>query len=272
MATARVLPSGTWRIRIYSHTDSEGKKIYESFTGATKAEAENKARKFANKRQRNNTAGMTVGQAVQGYLTVKSGVLSPSTRRAYKDNIENHYGPLMDKKIAKLTNEDMQKFITDLSVNKHLAKKTVDNIYKQLKACLRFYDKEIDFNVTMPEQSGEGRVRNAKAKKPPTDEEVARLLTLASPWLKTVIALAAFGSLRRSEIAALKYGDIEGNTILVHSHMVEDENNNWVWEDRNKEEASFRYVTYPKEIIAMLYELGTGDPEEFILQFNEANS
>lgn len=268
MATARILPSGTWRIRVYSHTDKDGKKIYESFTGATKADAENKARKFANKKQRNNTTGMTVGEAVERYLTVKSGVLSPPTRRAYKNNIENHYGPLMDKKIAKLTNEDMQNFISDLSVNKHLAKKTVENIYKQLKSSIRFYDKEIDFSVTMPEQSGKGRIKNAKAKKPPKDEDVARLLSLASPWLKTVIALAAFGSLRRSEIAALKYGDIEGNTICVHSHMVQDENDNWVWEDRNKEEASFRYVTYPKEIIAMLYELGNGDPDEFIIKYN----
>jgi len=268
MATARLLPSGTWRIRVYSHTNSEGKKIYESFTGVTKADAENKARKFANKKQRNNTTGMTVGQAVHGYLETKAGVLSPPTRRAYKDNIENHYGPLMDKKIAKLTNTDMQKFIVDLSVNKHLAKKTVENIYKQLTASIRFYDKEIEFDVTMPEASGKGRIKKAKTKKPPKDEDVARLLSLASPWLKAVIALAAFGSLRRSEIAALTYGDIDGNTICVHSHMVQDENDKWVWEDRNKEEASFRYVTYPKEIIAMLYELGTGRPDEFIIKYN----
>lgn len=267
MATARKLPSGTWRARVYSHTEN-GKKIYESFLGATKAEAEGKASQFAEKRQRNNSFGKTVRQAVEGYLAVKSGVLSPSTRRAYRNNINNHYGPLLDKKIAKLTNEDMQFFIADLSVNKQLAKKTIENIYKQLAASIRFYDKNLEFNVTFPEKSGKGRIKNAKAQKPPTDDDVSRLLTLASPWLKAVIALSAFGSLRRSEIAALKYGDIEGNTIWIHSHMVQDENDKWVWEDRNKEEASFRYVTYPKEIIDMLYELGDGNPDEFIIKYN----
>ena len=268
MATAKILKSGNYRVRVYAYTDSSGKKIYESFTASTKAEAEMMASKFANKKLRNNNIGMTVEQAVNGYLTSKSGVLSPSTRRAYKNNIDNHYGPLLNRKIAKLSNEDMQLFITDLSVNKHLSKKTIENIYKQLTSSIKFYDKSIEFNVTLPEKSGQGRIRNAKAKNPPTDDEVSRLLLLASPWLKAVIALSAFGSLRRSEIAALKYGDIEGNTICIHAHMVQDENDKWIWEDRNKEEASFRYVTYPKEIIDMLYDLGDGQPDEFIIKYN----
>ena len=36
MATAKKLPSGKYRVRSYSHTDSNGKKIYKSFTAATK--------------------------------------------------------------------------------------------------------------------------------------------------------------------------------------------------------------------------------------------
>lgn len=268
MPHAQQLPSGSWRCRVYSHKDENGKSVYESFVAPTRQQAELQASKFANKRQRNNSAGMSVREAVEGYLAAKYGILSPPTRRAYRNNIDNHYGPLLDKKLAKLTNEDMQKFIVDLSVNKKLAKKTISNIYKQLRSSIRFYDREIDFNITMPEKSGEGRIRNAKAKNPPTDEDVRKLLSLASPWLKAVIALSAFGSLRRSEIAALKYGDIEGNSICVHSHYVQDVDNSWIWEDRTKEEASFRYVTYPKEIIDMLMDLGDGKPDEFIIKYN----
>ena len=268
MPNAQLLPSGSWRCRVYSHKDENGKSVYESFIAPTKQQAELQASKFANKKKRNNTAGMSVREAVEGYLAVKYGILSPPTRRAYRNNIDNHYGPLMDMKIAKLTNEDMQRFIVDLSVNKHLCKKTISNIYKQLRSSIRFYDKEIDFNITFPEQSGGGRRRSLKAKTPPTDDDVSKLLSMASPWLKAVIALSAFGSLRRSEIAALKYGDIKGNTICVHSHYVQDTDNTWVWEDRTKEEASFRYVTYPKEIIDMLMDLGEGKPDEFIIKYN----
>jgi hypothetical protein len=34
MATAKKLPSGSWRCRVYDYTDDTGKKIYRSFTGS----------------------------------------------------------------------------------------------------------------------------------------------------------------------------------------------------------------------------------------------
>lgn len=251
---------------MYSHTDEDGKRVYVSFTAPTRQQAEMKASKFTNKKVRSNkSAGMTVDQAVYGYINAKSDVLSPSTKRNYLRTIKNHYGPLMDRKIATLTNEDMQLFVGNLSKGKGLSKKTVSNVYKQLRTSIRFYDREIDFNITMPESSGKGRIKNQKTKESPTNEDVQKLMVMASPWLKAVIALAAFGSLRRSEIAGLKYEDIEGNTICVHSHMVQDENDKWVWEDRNKEEASFRYVELPEQVIEML---GTGAPGEFIIKHN----
>ena len=40
MATAKKLPSGSWRILVYSHTDQDGKRRYKSFTAPTKKEAE----------------------------------------------------------------------------------------------------------------------------------------------------------------------------------------------------------------------------------------
>jgi len=251
---------------VYSHTDEKGKRVYVSFTAPTQAQAEMQATKFKNKKFRNNkSVGMTVEQAVYGYINAKSDVLSPSTKRNYIRNIKNHYEPLMSRKIATLTNEDMQLFVGNLSKGKGLAKKTVENLYKQLRSSIRFYDKEIDFNITMPESSGKGRIKNQKTKESPTNADVQKLIAMASPWLKAVIALAAFGSLRRSEICALKYEDIEGNTICVHSHMVQDENNIWVWEDRNKEDASFRYVDLPSKVIELL---GTGAPGEFIIKHN----
>lgn len=48
MAKAKKLPSGNWRVRIYSHTDVQGKKHYESFTASTKQQAEMMGAKFAN--------------------------------------------------------------------------------------------------------------------------------------------------------------------------------------------------------------------------------
>ena len=39
MATPKKLPSGKWRVQVFSHMDG-GRKVYKSFTASTKAERE----------------------------------------------------------------------------------------------------------------------------------------------------------------------------------------------------------------------------------------
>ena len=51
MATAKRLPSGSYRVQVYSHTDSTGRRHYESFTAPTKREAEMLAAEWANKKE-----------------------------------------------------------------------------------------------------------------------------------------------------------------------------------------------------------------------------
>ena len=46
MAKAKKLPSGSWRVRVYSGKDLFGKDTYKSFTAATKKEAEYLAAEF----------------------------------------------------------------------------------------------------------------------------------------------------------------------------------------------------------------------------------
>ena len=40
MATAKKLPSGSWRCLVYTGTDINGRRKYKSFTAGTKREAE----------------------------------------------------------------------------------------------------------------------------------------------------------------------------------------------------------------------------------------
>lgn len=40
MATAKQLPSGSWRCQVYAGTAPDGKRQYRSFTAYTKKEAE----------------------------------------------------------------------------------------------------------------------------------------------------------------------------------------------------------------------------------------
>lgn len=256
MATAKKLPSGNWRVKVYSHKDENGKNVYMSFTASTKQQAEMKAAQFANKKIRDDSAGMTVARAIDGYIKAKDGVLSPSTIRSYIDLQRNYYKEIADVQIAKLTNEQVQLMISGLTGMR--SPKTIKNIYALLTASIAFYSSDIKFNVTLPSTS-------KKTEKAPLNDDVRILFKMASQWMKICIALAAFGGLRRGEIASLKYKDVSDDTVLIHSDMVMDKDKKWIYKEIPKTKSSVRFVRLPKEVIALL---GTGDPEEYIVKYN----
>ena len=256
MEKAKKLPSGSWRARVYSHTTPDGKRHYESFIASTKEQANMMAASFENTKKRKATCDLTVKEAVDGYITAKTNVLSPSTIRTYRNMAEKYFDRFGSAKIKKLTSEDAQLFISDLTA-KHSAK-TVKNIYALFTASVGFYAPDIKFKVSLP-------TAIKKTAAAPSNEQIMELMGLASDWMKNCIALSAFGSLRRGEIASLKYGDLKGNTIYIHSDMVMDENKKWIYKEIPKNQASVRYAKIPQTVADML---GTGKPDEYIIKYN----
>lgn len=256
MATARKLPSGNWRVKVYSHTSPDGKQHYESFTAGTKEEAEMMASSYSKAKKRKATSGLNVKEAINGYITSKTGVLSPSTIRAYRGMEKKYYSSIARLKVKKLISEDVQTFISELS--KEYSAKTVKNAYALLTASVAFYAPDITFRVSLP-------TAIKKTAPAPNSDDIMVLYELASDWMKKCIVLAAFGSLRRGEIASLKYGDLKGNTLFVHSDMVMDEHNKWIYKDIPKNQSSVRYVKIPDKVIQML---GTGAPDDYIIGYN----
>ncbi|MCQ2609031.1 MAG: hypothetical protein MJ197_10150, partial [Bacteroidales bacterium] len=80
MPTAKKTNAGTWKVRVYSHKDENGKKHYKSFTAATKKDAEMLALQYSHKEEMHLT---TFADKMEKYLESKSNVLSPSTFRSY---------------------------------------------------------------------------------------------------------------------------------------------------------------------------------------------
>ena len=86
MATAKKLPSGSWRCLIYTGNDKNGKRQYKSFTAATKREAEYLATQYMvsleeHKKQKKSDA--LFSDALSQYIASKTPVLSPSTEIRY---------------------------------------------------------------------------------------------------------------------------------------------------------------------------------------------
>lgn len=260
MATAKKLPSGNWRVLVFSHKDGNGKRIYESFTAPSKREAEQKAAEWANKKDRRNKSALTVYEAIKGYIDAKEGVLSPSTIRAYRVQLRNNYSSIEKTPIKKLTTEQLQIFVSSL-VEK-VTPKSVSNIYGLLSSSLRFYMPDTQFNVTLP--------KRAKSRKSaPSDKDIRALYESAPEELKKCIAIGAFTGMRRGEICALTYGDIEGNIIHVTKDIVQGSDNKWHIKNMPKTEESYRDCYLPQNVLDII---GTGAKKENIIKYKNPTS
>lgn len=265
MATAKKLPSGSWRCQVFSHyeplfsTDGspvmdpktgkqKQKRIYESFTSNDptargKKEAELLAAQFSLSKNRNPNTSLTVREAVKQYIDLKQAVLSPTTYKEYRCVERLYFSKIGDVLLKDLTNPMIQAWVSSLSTQK--APKTVKNIYGLLTAVLDMFMPEFRVRINLP-----------KPKKAqlhvPSDTEIKELLNcLENEDLKLAVLLAAFGTLRRGEICALTSDDIHGNTVSVNKSMAKTIDGTWVIK-QPKTYSSYRNVEYPDFIIDMV--------------------
>ena len=253
MAIARKLPSGNYRCRVYAYTDSNGVKHYESFTAPTKAQAEQLASQFSNSADKKRASDITVSEAINNYIKSNEGVLSPSTITGYVSDAKR-LAPLGYLKIRKITSKHIQDFISELTY-RGLSAKTIKNTYSLLRSSLTFSGVTEQFSIRLPKEK---KMR----KNAPENEQIEALYNTASRKMKIAISLAARHSLRRGEISALKFGDIKGNKLYVHSDMVKDRNGNWIYKEIPKTLTSNRMVYLSDTELELI---GTGHPEDYII-------
>ena len=258
MPTPKQLPNGRYKVRVYDYTDLNGHKHYKAFTGNTKEDAQLLASEFQASKHRIRTHDMTVYDAINGYILTNKAVLSPSTIRTYTNLQKHFYEPINSIKLSRLDKSILQSYVSELSVN--YAPKTIRNVFTLLNASIGFYTDQKPIKVKFP----------TTKIKPPTmanNDDIKALYTHASEWLQKCILLSAFGSLRRAEISALRYGDIDrsNNTIYIYAVYVMDEHNTWIYKEHPKTAQSVRYVTLPSEVIKLL---GTGPDQEQIISYN----
>lgn len=226
-----------------------GKPYYKSFTAPTKRECVLKATEYIN-HHKEMTTDPTVKSMVQEYISSKEGVLSPSTIREYYRIYQHDLVPLYGVKLSELNNITLQNFVSGMN----LAPKTIANRYRFLMSAVgMFSDKR--YKVTLPQPKA-ADVTVA------SEEDIQLLLDKASDNLRKAILLGSC-SMRRGEICALKYEDIEGNTIHVHADMVNDKNDIWVYKDHAKTPNSTRTIVVPEYIIKAL-----GSGKGYVVNYN----
>ena len=245
MPTARKTPSGKWRCQAFDYLEIiDGKKKYHhrSFTARTKYEAERMANEFLRNKNMPSSE-LILTDAIDRYIEIKENVLSPSTIKGYRSLQRNALGHLSAVRIDKITSEDLQECINRYAVGRKA--KTCRNALGLLTAVLYTFLPDRTYNVRLPQAVQTDFYT-------PTDADIETLLAaIKNEELRRAVMLAAFGTLRRSEICGLFYDDIKGDTIHVHRAMVESDHG-WVVKDFPKNESSNRTIVYPHFVIDML--------------------
>lgn len=243
MAKAKRLKSGNYRCLAYSHTDAAGKRHYESFTAATKKEAEYLAAQFEKEKERiRRPENMTVCVAVENYITIKQNVLSPSTIRGYNGIVRNYIkgNYIGNLSIRKISNVDLQRWVGELSAK--VSPKTVRNAYGLLAAALEMFAPDMRVKATLPQLKDAGLYV-------PSDNDIKRLLGhIRGSELEIAVLLAAFGPMRRGEICALESTDINGRMVTVNKDIVLNNAKQWVVK-QPKTLSSYRTIEYPQFVI-----------------------
>lgn len=252
MATAKKLPSGSWRCRVYSHTEEiilpdgtkKEKMIYKSFTcddpsakGRRKCEAE-AAAWAANKEHKITDTKLTLGQAIDKYVADHENILSIRTLNEYKRYRNKYMQSLIDIRVDMITQKQLQ-----VAVNTEAAKlspKTVANIHGLFSMIIKQYNPGIAIRTDLPKK------KRAELYVP-TDAEIKKLIDMVKGTnMELPVLLAAFGPMRRGEICALESSDINGNIVHVSKNMVKtaDKENPWMIKTP-KSYAGDRYIEYP---------------------------
>lgn len=256
MATARKLPSGSWRVRVFSHTDSSGKKIYKSFTcpdpstrGKRKCEAD--AAAWAREKELNLASSRTFGASAAEYIEIRRNTLSPRTIEDYERTRRLYLSDLDDIRVDNITQQDIQRIIDKWSES--LSPKTVANIHCFISAVMRQERPQMALTTSLPQ-------RTKPKLNIPSDDDVKTLLgAVRGTTLELPVMLAAFGPMREGEICALRTDNIDRNTVHVCENMIKkivDGHTTWIIRHPKSTDGD-RYITYP-DFVRKLWEGRSG--------------
>ena len=254
--TAVQLPSGNWRCRV-SYTDEEGVQHKNSFTEPSKAVSEAKAIawKAGIIKECSEKKNITLETAIDEYInTCRVQRRSPATIGGYLTIKRNGFPNIIHKQVRRLTLRDIQRQIDERAQS--VSPKTLRNDFGLLGSVLKFHRPDLNLKtIRLPETDDEETVI-------PDDDE-ARLLMEAAKADKDMycaVLLAITTGLRRSEICALEWKDIdaEAGTLSVTKAMVLDrENHVWVIKGPKKK-SSKRVIRIEDEVVEELMKNRTG--------------
>lgn len=219
MSTPKKTPSGKWHLTLYIGKDEDGKRVYKSITGKTKAECTEKAKLL--KRDpllaptRPKIADLTrVCDVVDNYIHLCE-VLSPTTVVGYEKIRRTAFPHLMEIPVENLTRDLVQQAINTEAYREgrrgRISAKTLANEWGLISAAL-YHQYNLKFDVRLPRTT-------KRLKEYPNPEDVMQAVIGTEIELPCLLAL--WLSFSMSEIRGLKFTDITGDVITINRVLVD---------------------------------------------------
>ena len=232
--TARKLHSGSW----YCRVRVRGRDI--SITRPTEKEAIAEAMaikagiKLDDAQASARLRAKTVSQAIDDYIAARQNVLSPSTIRGYRAIQRTRFQEAMRLTIFDVSKEKWQQIVN--AEAKHCSAKTLKNAWGVISAVI-LETTEQRVIVRLPQVISQDRPFL-------TAEQIPVFVKAIQGKSFEVPALLALSGLRRSEILALRWEDINQETgiIYVAAASVVDEDNQLIRKKETKNRTSRRVV------------------------------
>ena len=180
----------------------------------------------------------SVAEAIARYIDSVEGVLSPSTIRLYHTMHRNCYKGIENLSLSNLDNITVQKWISSQANRYSL--KYLKNMLNLLSIVCKEHGTEI--HARLPQKRKED-------KHLPELEDVQKGLQVTEGTkIEGQYRFALYLGLRQSEIYALRWEDIQGNQVFIHSAKVMDKNWRYV-EKTTKTSAGTRTLFIPSPLM-----------------------
>lgn len=235
---AKKLPSGNWRARAYYTVN--GEKKCKSFTAETKKDAEYMANMFLLKEKDRIKNGLTVGEAIDEYISSKENILSPTTISSYRRIKKNMLSELCGIFIEKLEPETVQKHFNRMAMTH--APKTISNAHGLLASVVNVYAPEIRLKTTLPK-------KQKQIKKFPAVEDIIK--AVRGTEIELPCLLAIWQGLRMSEVRGIKKSDIQDGILTINRVIVTVDGKDIVKEE-TKTPDSRRQLKLPEYMIDLI--------------------
>lgn len=220
MAKAKKLPSGSWRVQLYVGTDPiTGKRKYKSFTADTKKEAEYLAAQYQMGIEQTEKNRITFLDACQQFISARTNVISPRTLAEYTRMANTDFSPMHKVLVCDITADTVQRFI-NVYASSH-SPKSVRNVHGFLCSVLSSAAPDLRLNTKLPQrQKTEIAI--------PTQANIHAAIRQADDYMRLAVLLASNLGMRRGEICALTWADVENGVISITKSLAKDVNKEWV--------------------------------------------